>query len=472
MKTPLRSGKSVASPSLAPCLRIMVMGVLVPAIASSFPAVFTTLPVAHAYNVTAMSSPGHLEPHRGPLRDYMNELAAHSPDITGYDMMGMHLAAAGTLGAEAALMSVSGAVRHLLHPGSHKLKLVAMCSRCSMFASVGNWRMGHCKKSGKLFNCFKRKGKGNPVQVTGILLLRRRLRQAEGVLPPLPPLDPQNLAGTAPFVACLTNDDCALPSADFAALNGAPPVSLSGNIAGRCQRPAFVNDPSGEFFDFPGICVCTFVDPATPPQIVTRAETIASLDRPLISQPDGGALDGVIERDPEGLPGYDYDTGEPLSDFITAGFCLQLLQPAVTDGPFPVHPFFVPTDEPVIDEGFQCRPLPSTSPRPPVVDFVDGDDFTSGQIVADAFVFVNGLPVRGFGDDSPGVDFYDCSYDADGEPLRPTAPGAPPHQRRRQMFAELTVILNRPRSRCSCICRCRFDEVAIADPSAFSMHAA
>lgn len=80
---------------------------------------------------------------------------------------------------------------------------------------------------------------------------------------------------------------------------------------------------------------------------------------------------------------------------------LQLTQAGLVEGLLFVHPF-VHTDKPVVDEEFQCRPLPSTSPRPPVMDI--GEDVTEGHVATDAFVFVNSLPDPTFLDDGTGVD--------------------------------------------------------------------
>lgn len=444
--------KTSGCPSAPSDHRLTALGLLGFVIAGAVPTISAALPAALPQDAFTWTI-GDAEYH-GPLAHrglhaygpHMSDLSTHDLGVMSLVDMGMHLS-----GEAGALLTGTGSARHLLHGGKHVRHLLPGCPRCVLYVRTGNWVHGHCRKRGRFFNCRVRS------DITEVRRFRRGIIRRGRVINELPqtpvpedsgsadtdpvfasgaggtafpettmrtlgPIDPQHLDATAPFVACLLNSDCALPPANFAALDGAPPVNVGDSIAGVCQRPEFVDDPSGVFFDFPGICVCTYVDPGAPPTVVERAlaaTTRAAGTFPI--QPAGRTLEEVeagdeaYELEYEGLPGYDVSTGQPLSDFARRGFCLQTTQAGSPGLPFPVHPFFVPTDDPIIFERFECRPLPLDRPRPPIVEFTPGTilNFTEGVIVSGSFVDYDGVPVPMYMDEfeEGDVDFYDCSYD-------------------------------------------------------------
>lgn len=299
------------------------------------------------------------------------------------------------------------ASRHLLH-GWMPLRRYPRCPRCRFEICIGNWWFGHCRRGRKIFNCYRRKRlfvSPGPRVVNGTNISNEfpppiPAPPPELANPPTPPSGPgtspsatvftQNLTASHPYAACITDDDCALRVEDFAAINSSEPLSFNGTLAARCLRPDFIGEASGQFADFPGICVCTYVNPAAPRGTAERVATTLSVN---ITDPDVGPVDPDLQLS--------------LATGVSAtAFCLQLEGDGEDEASVDermrrdhvVHPFFVPGNGPLMPLLMRDSAAES-GPAPAPLEFDDleePEEITRGTVAPLSFV------------DAPASDFEEA----------------------------------------------------------------
>eukprot|EP00892_Ulva_mutabilis_P007296 jgi/Ulvmu1/4939/UM205_0001.1 len=151
--------------------------------------------------------------------------------------------------------------RGLLHRQSGKFSTLPVCHRCRWHDCTpsGVFQRGHCRvgNARPRKHCFKSKSSGTASHI----FTKRRLlstqssteAQIEAVFERDMGRDTLVIRG----VACFSDSDCALPPADFVAINGSAPASAGGSLSASCIRGE--PGPDGRFpEDEPGICMCVY----------------------------------------------------------------------------------------------------------------------------------------------------------------------------------------------------------------------
>lgn len=243
------------------------------------------------------------DPHHSFSRLFPPRPSLGSPATTGRNSLLQAFSFGGSGGAD----GVAGGSRSLLH-GTVPPETYPPCPSCELIAPVGNWWFGHCRRGGSILNCRRRKAGTTPPSAPG------------------PPEFDQNLTTTAPFVACLSDADCALPFSGFVPVNRSIPLNTTGLLNAECALPEPPADaPPAAFADVPGICLCKYLSFEATIDIVELAvlsQLGEELPAPLLAELNAGLDVGFcFQRTPEGV---DLSATHPAHPFFVLGDEVEL----------------------------------------------------------------------------------------------------------------------------------------------------
>lgn len=201
------------------------------------------------------------------------------------------------------ISAASATHRRLLHVGPHRpWWRFNQCPRCTIYNCSPSdiFDIGHCwswnGRRRRVRHCFRWK------EVSPLL--------------PGPDADRNSTAGAAPLdavfaipegdttvivrgVTCFSNEDCALPVAGFASINGTAPLSSGGSLTAECARSTPGSDGMPPD-DGVGVCMCLYGSApetgTTSSNNVTSSETASAVSRETAARPRGVASRSLLQR--------------------------------------------------------------------------------------------------------------------------------------------------------------------------------